>query len=749
MLKRYLLLLVLVFALAACGGVSEPVTVIDEEAKAAAEAAEAAAEEAQAAAEAEAAAAADALAEAEAAQAAAEEAKAAAEDALAQAGADSEAAAAAQAEAEAAAEAAAAAQAEVDAAAEAMAAAEAEAAAESEAMMAMAEFLDINFALGNNQRTITYNQPTPLQQPDGNIINQGQLKPTWQHIESELGIRFNDVTIQDQSSGEMIDIAAATSFDGADIFGGSNIADDLMAYGAQGFFVRLNDHLDQMPNFAAYLEANPNIAKAVTAYDGGIYHSPYAAEIGNYARVFNARTEWIQGLLDSDDMLEAETHSLATQYEGYWERHDSNVVDLQNAAADGGELTGEAARAALLDYIAATYPDLEKPSDLYVGLDAQYDIDELVALWRVIELMPNTVTKITTGEVVEDAQVVPFFTRRSRDRHDALRLITYFGGQRVFGSDSSAALFYLDADGELQFSFNDEGFIEGLGYLRQLYAEGLIYADFFDSSISDNFRSLLFGADGDEGHNQFGFMTIDWIASTTASNATVESVLPPLTTMGSDELVHFVENTRVIKPDGWAISTNTTEEELNAALMLFDYFYSPEGRVVQNYGPPFARNTDEVYVGGDGVEYPKFSEWTVEWANELNKGNMSSFLRDYMGSLIPLGYQKEIGFEMQTTVNNGPAAWELYFNAAVGSPSYESENPLTRLVPPVFSLTEQDTAKLGTLAVGGEQIEQIYLYVANADAGPADGAALAQMYTDAGIDDYVDVYRNAYLRSQE
>lgn len=621
--------------------------------------------------------------------------------------------------------------------------------AEEEAMeeVAMASELDINFALGNNQRTITYNQPTPLEQPDGTVINQGQLKPTWQYIQSELGMTFNDVTIQDQSSGEMIDIAAATGFDSADIFGGSNVADDLMAFGAQGYFVRLNDNLDKMPNFAAYLDENPNIAKAITAYDGGIYHAAYTAEIGNYARVFNARVEWIAGLLDSDDMIEAETSTLAPQYEGYWERHDTNVVDLQNEAA-AGELTGEVARAVLLDYIAATYPDLEKPSDLYVGVNAQYDIDELVALWRVVELSPNTVTKITTGEVIPDAQVVPFFTRRSRDRHDALRLINYWGGQRVFGSDSSAALFYLDADGELQFSHNDPGFLEGVGYMQQLYAEGLIYSDFFDSSISDNFRSLLFGADGEEGHNQFGFMTIDWIASTTASNETVASVLPPVTTVGGDELIHWVENTRVIKPDGWAISTASSEEEINAALALFDYFYSPEGNIVQNYGPPFAQSGG-IYVGGDGVEYPEFSQWTVDNANEFNNGNMSSFLRDYMGSLIPLGYQKEIGFEMQTTVNNGPAAWEMYFDAGVLTPSYESDDTLTRLVPPVFSLTEQDTAKLGTLAVGGEQLEQIYLFIANADSAPADIDALAAMYADAGIDDYVEVYRNAYDRSQQ
>ncbi len=162
-----------------------------------------------------------------------------------------------------------------------------------------------------------------------------------------------------------------------------------------------------MPDLKAYLEANPNVAKAITAYDGGIYHLPYVAEMDNFARGFEGRKDWIEALLDSEDALEAETHTLTVAYEGYWDRNATNVVDLQNEAADNGVLNQEAALTVLKDYIAATYPDLAKPSDLYVGAGAQYDIDELVALWRVVELSPNTLSKVTTGSVVKDAQITP------------------------------------------------------------------------------------------------------------------------------------------------------------------------------------------------------------------------------------------------------------------------------------------------------------------------------------------------------
>ncbi len=622
-------------------------------------------------------------------------------------------------------------------------------AAESEAMP-MAETLNMNVALGNNSRTLTYNQATPLELPDGTVITQGALKPTWQYIEEQLGIQLNDVTIQDQSASEMMDVSAATGFENATIYGGNSIAEDFMSYGAQGYFINLNDYLDQMPNFAAYLKENPNIAKAITAYDGGIYFIPYAAELGNYARVFPARELWVTSLLDSDEALEEETHTLTPAYEGYWERNATNVADLQNEAAAGGELTRDVARDTLLAYIAETYPDLEKPSDLYMGASAMYDIDELVALLRVIELSPNTLSKVTTGEVVPDTEIAPFFTRYSRYREDVLRLINYFGGQRVHGSDSYAARFYLDENGELQFSYAEDAFLEGVDRLADMYAEGLIHSEFADLSTTDNFRDFMYTLDNEPGQRQFGFMTLDWIASTTASNPDVVAMLPPLTTVGSsDEFIHYSENTRVIKPDGWGVSTTSSPEEISAALTLLDYFFSEEGNVVQNYGPPYGLEEGEVYVAADGIEYPKFNQWLIDGSCELKNCDMSGYLRDFIGSQIPIGYQKEIGFELQTTTDRGPESWELWIGEDVVMSSYGAENPIFRLVPPVFSLTEQDLAKLGQSAVGEEQVDQIFLYITGADTALDSPEALKQLYLDAGIEDYVEVYRNAYARMTE
>ena len=264
-----------------------------------------------------------------------------------------------------------------------------------------ADNLKINLCMRNNSRTMTYQKSDPLTMKDGTVITQGDLKPTWQYISNALGINLVDTAVQDQAASDMLDIQAATNFKSATIFGGSSCASQLMNYGAQGYFINIKEYLDKMPNLKAYLNKNPNIAKAVTAFDGGIYHLPYAAEIGNYARVYCGRPDWVKALLDSDSQLENESHTLTVYYKGYWKnRHASNVIDLQNAAARGGVLDRNSALSVLLNYIKKTYPKLEKPSDLYLGRTAQYDIDELIALWRVVELSPNTLSKVTTGKIV-------------------------------------------------------------------------------------------------------------------------------------------------------------------------------------------------------------------------------------------------------------------------------------------------------------------------------------------------------------
>ena len=168
--------------------------------------------------------------------------------------------------------------------------------------------------------------------------------------------------------------------------------------------------------------------------------------------------------------------------------------------------------------------------------------------------------------------------------------------------------------------------------------------------------------------------------------------------------------------------------------------------MTQNDAQPYGRAEGEVYVAPDGTEYPKFNQWLIDGSCELKSCDMSGYLRDFIGSQIPIGYQKEIGFELQTTTNRGWDAWALWIGANVASTSYEAENPLFRLVPPVFSLTNQDIAKLGQLAINEAQTDQLFLYITGADTAVASTADLKALYVNAGIDEYIQVYRTAYAR---
>ncbi|MDC7223779.1 MAG: hypothetical protein PQJ60_08570 [Spirochaetales bacterium] len=608
--------------------------------------------------------------------------------------------------------------------------------------------LEINFCQGNNSRTMTYQKSIPLTLPDGSVIAQGDLKPTWQYISERIGIQIVDVAVQDQKASEMVDISASTGFDNAVIFGGNSIAEDLMNYGAEGYFINLLDYLDQMPAVKDFLEKNPNVAKAITAYDGGIYHLPYVAEIDNYARVFFGRGDWVTSLLDSTDALETEDRTLEVAYEGYWDKDSANIIDIQNAAATNGVLTRDVALNTLKKYINDNY-DYAKPSELYLGADAMCDIDEMVALWRVVKLSPNTLSKVSTGAVVPGTEISPYFVRKTSYRDEVLKLTNYMDGERVHGADSYSSRFYDDGNNNLIYSYAAEDFLNKLDYIQQIYAEGLIHSEFSDKSLRDTVRKSMYFSDDIEGQRQFGFMTYDWIVSSTAGSDKIQGMLPPVTTLskaGINEFVHYVENTRAIKPDGWSISAAASEKEIKAALVLFNYLFTEEGQNAQIYSIPATRVEGESFIGPDGTAYPKFSPWLYEAAAEYKDNDIGGFMRDFMGSLLAVGYQKEMGMELQYTNENGTATWKLYNDAHVLSPSYSSENAYLRMMPPVFSLTGQDLAKLSTVSIGDAQTDSIFMYITGRDDSIKSGADIGKLYEEGGIELYESVYQGAYNR---
>ncbi len=635
--------------------------------------------------------------------------------------------------------------------------------------------LKFNFAVGNKSRTMTYNQESPLTLPDGTVVSAGMLKPMWSYVEEKLNSTFTDVTVQDIKSSDMIQTESTSNFAGANIYGGEGISERLMYYGTEGKFVNLSEMMEQgyMPNFKEYLEENPAVKTAITAYDGNIYHVPYIAELNQFARVFNIRGSWVTKLLD-DEAAVYDTSDYTVYYEGYYvgdnkrtgenggtvtpkegiqitKKTDESIIEIQN----GLEVkNGETLTKALIQYIRDNY-DYERPSELYVGEKAAYDIDELIALMRCIKANP---TLLTDGR----ADVVwPLFVRQSSYREDLLRLATYFGGTRVQGSDSYQARWYVDKDGKVQYTYSEEGVYDTLCYLSDMEAEGLIYSDCYELSDKTNYRSTLWGTDEGDAPS-FGFMTIDWIASSTSDSLNMDTIviLPPVAKVNG-VWQYYIDNGRAIKPDGWAISVaGSTEEQIHRACAVFDYFFTEEGARLQNYGLPMNLEENEMYMGPDGIEYPKFTSWVIETAGQVAKGDLSTFMRDWMGCLMPIGYQKEIGFEFQYTSERGFLGWELMQNSTTNFATYageglEGENPnYYKMVPPVFSLTakQKETISDSTSIESEDVVEYMFNIIRYKTKGDApQGAAVAQSYEEylaefekRGLQVYEETYQAAY-----
>ena len=635
--------------------------------------------------------------------------------------------------------------------------------------------LKFNLAYGNKSRTMTYNQSAPLTLSNGEVITAGMLKPMWSYLEAKLNSKFTDVTLQDATAANMIQTESTTGFAGANIYGGNNVSDALMRYGAEGRFVNLTELMDKglMPSFKAYLDANPNVKAYITAYDGNIYYIPYIAEVGEIARSVNIRQTWVTALLDAQGAAYDEA-AFATHYDGFYtgdkartgdnggtvtpmagvtvtKKTGTNIIEIQNAleVKNGKTLTE-----AFVQYIKDNY-GYEKPSELFLGNKAAYDIDELIALFRCIKANP---AYLTQGK----AQVVwPFFSRQSDYREDLLRFATYFDGVKVHGSDSYGARWFIDAQGDVQYTYAQESLYDVLCIFSDLEAEGLLYSDMYDLTNKTNFRSTLWGTDASETPS-YGFLTYDFIASSTANslNPDIVVILPPVAKVNG-VWQYYMDNSRVVKPDGWAISVaGSTEAEVNRAAALFDYFFTEEGALLQNYGLPFDLKEDESYQGPDGKAWPKYKPWVVESASALAKGDLSTFLRDWLGCQMPIGYPKQIGFEYQYTSQRGFDGWKLLKESTLTIPTYagtgpEGENPnYYTLIPPGFSLTkrQQETINDTTAFVDADITDFIFNVIRYKTLGNApEGALVAKSYEeylkffqDRGLDVFVATYQAAY-----
>ena len=584
---------------------------------------------------------------------------------------------------------------------------------------------------------------------DGKTYRPEDLKPTWVEVSNQLGVNFVNM-YQGKSASDEFKYWKERLGD-VDMVSGT--ATQLSEAGVAGDLINIAEYLDAMPNFKAYLEANPVVRLSITAdvNTGAIYFSPYFDGVDDIERMPLMRTDWVEKLLngEGDFTAEASNNLSAAVYTPYMPvagkvtvdaaskdgksviqltkdyNAAGNIVKTMNEALAAGTVTGVEAVNMLRDYIDVAYNGYygKNRADLFIGQDAAWDADELVALLRCVVANPQTLNGTD--------KVAGLFSREDNNnqrRVDMFRFAgTLFG---VRGLESRQDYLYVGADGKLHDARQEEDTYMAIGRMNALVEEGLIASSFVAGEAMNTEKMLTQDA---------GFMHYDYNQTQTlfngkeiekeddAGNKYKEliltngekymAVMVPVARWydgtnivdGEDAGVYmrFTESWRSVKTDGWAISkagVGNDKNKLDAALKIIDFAYSEKGQILMSYGPDAFIKTkaDGSYetFNFNGKQMPVIADATYEelWAKA--GGNYTNYARQYLGST--LSFVKSQAFEYQCTHTVGKeGAGRISTAIGLGlikHPLLEvTENPWYSIVPTTLPTTKAENDNIAAL----------------------------------------------------
>ena len=562
---------------------------------------------------------------------------------------------------------------------------------------------------------------------DGITYHTGDLKPTWVEVQNDLKVVFENL-YQGNSATKEFDFWKER-LNEVDMVSGT--ASKLTEYGEAGSIVNIAEYLDMMPNFKAYLEANPIVRLSITGNTstGAIYFSPYFDGVNDIERMPLMRVDWVQKLLDGEGEFTAEASNklAAAVYQPYMpttgtvevdvvtldgtavekvtKNYDAagNIVATMNAAAD---LDGVAAVNMLRTYIDTAYNGYygTERSNLFIGQNAAWDADEMVALLRCVVANPQTLNGTDS--------VQGLFSREDNNnqrRVDMKRFAGVLFGVR--GLESRQDSLWIDSEGKLRDARMEADSYIAMERLNAMAQEGLISKAFLETA-EESTKTYL--------ENDLGFMHYDYNQTQTVYNQTAlqegekyMAVMVPVARWfdGTSEdgvFMRFTESWRSVKVDGWGISVAGVEgnaDKLNAALKLIDYAYSPEGMILMSYGPDafIKTNEDGSYVtfNFNGQEMPVIADATFTELWEKASGNYTNYARQFLGST--LSFAKSQAFEYQCTHAVGKeGAGKISTAIGLGTIKHPelalTENPWYTSVPTVLPNTTVENGMINELA---------------------------------------------------
>ena len=278
----------------------------------------------------------------------------------------------------------------------------------------------------------------------------------------------------------------------------------------------------------------------------------------------------------------------------------------------------------------------------------------------------------------------------------------------------------MEKNGTIVYGACEPEYIEAVSNIARWYKEGLIDPEIY--TRGNGARDELLG-------KNVGGSTYDWFGSTALYNNRLGSEIPGFSFVPiAPPSGAIYDRRQPVKDSGWGISAKS--ENAVEAIRYMDFWFSPEGRILANYGIE-----GETYDMVDGK--PKLKESII---NSNDEGSVVDILNGY-GAQLSMAYHQDFEYERQ---------W-LTPIALAGIDNYQNNGYLKQYINRKYSLNnEEDSLRsmemLALLSDYVSDMEQKWV-LGEIDIESTYNEFLSTLH-NMQVDELIEMHRRAYAAAE-